>query len=63
MLGFLFLIKRVKLVLKLEFNFPLGTKISKKLKTLRNIEKHWDIENIEQFFNILTLKHGVNVEN
>jgi len=46
MLGFLFLIKRVKLVLKIKFNFPLGTKISKKLgkelKTLRNIEKHWE---------------------
>ncbi len=34
---------------------------------MRNIEKHWDIENIEQFFNILTPKHwikyNVNVEN
>jgi len=34
---------------------------------MEKIEKHWDIENIEQFFNILTPKHwiqyNVNVEN
>jgi len=46
MLSFLFLIKRVKLVLNLRFNFSFWPKISKnigkKLKKLRNIEKHWE---------------------
>jgi len=45
MLVFLFVIKRVKLVLKLKFNLPFWPKISKKL---RNIEKHWEtLRNIE----------------
>jgi len=46
---------------KLKKNFE------KHWETLWNIVKHWDIENIEQFFNMLTLKHwiryNVNVEN
>ncbi len=73
MLGFLFLIKGVKLVLKLKFNlsfWPNIWKIGKNWKKLKNIEKcrpSPDIEIIEQLFNILTLKHwiqyNVNVEN
>jgi len=42
MLGFVFLIKRVNLVLKLKFNLPFGQKYQKKIgNKLKKYQKNW----------------------
>ncbi len=55
---FSFYDKRVILVLKRKIYPSFLTKKRNLFdKIEKKIEKHCDIENIEQFFNILTLKH------
>jgi len=59
MLSFLFLIKRVKLLLKLKFNFPFWPIISKNIeKNWKNWDtlRHWKHWAIFQYINCETMK-------